>query len=418
MQELQPLERLQVQDGLLINAERWLRSHNYHRQRQNIHYQSLNQPGIVYGLGVCLTPAPQGVSSQYNDGRWLQIQPGLAIDTHGNPIIVPQAIDFHVSADIAEDKPRLIYIVVSYVDPDDLQRQKVAEFETESFRLEEKTTPPDAYEVELCRIVLQPGLISLQNPQDVFYPELNSLDYRYRPIARSRHSEVVRVAYLETPEPEVRDSFANFSYLLKSAEHLTQTIQGFEHIDRIPLHLEHINNAIAYDLLFTTGVQPLSLNTQELTHLKSYLDAGGVLLVESPTDAIDRLESIVDIADKFNTNLEDLRKLDRNHPMRIHPFLFAALPVINQKPIQILIAGGIVLVIGDLSAAWGLDEKLTFSRETIRTAQELGLNILHFAWSRKQMTQLQKQPILSTPTTPSPSFKPDPLQSVFNKLGE
>ncbi|HIK08256.1 MAG TPA: DUF4159 domain-containing protein [Trichormus sp. M33_DOE_039] len=415
MHEIKPLERLQVQDGLLINAERWQRSHNYHRQRQNIHYQSLNQPGIVYGLGVCLTPAPQGVSSQYNDGRWLQIQPGLAIDMNGNPIIVPQAIDFHVSADITEDKPRLIYLVVSYVDPDDLQRQKVAEFEPETFRIEEKTTPPDAYEVELCRIVLQPGLIPLQNPQDVFYPALNSLDFRSRPIARSRHSAIVRVAYLQTTEPEVRDSFANLCYLLKSAEHLTQAIQGFESVDRI----QNIEQAIVYDLLFTTGDQPLSLNTQELTNLKSYLDAGGVLLVESPTDAIDRLESIVDIADKFNTPLEDLRKLDRNHPMRTLPFLFAALPVINQKPIQILIAGGIVLVIGDLSSAWGLDEKLTLTRETIRTAQELGINILYFSWSRKQMTQLQKQTISPTLNTPSASSnKPDALQNLFNKLGE
>lgn len=414
MHEIQPLERLKVQNGLLINAEKWQRSHNYHRQRQNIHYQSLNQPGIVYGLGVCLIPAPQGVSSQYDDKRWLQIQPGLAIDTHGNPIIVPEAIDFHIAADIAEDQPRLIYLVISYVDPDDLQRQTSGEFEQETFRLEEKTTPPDIYEVELCRILLQPGLMPLQNPQDVFEPELNSLDYRYRPIARSRHSAVVRVAYLETTAPEVINSFENFGYLLKSAEHLTQTMQGFETVDRI----QHIDQANIYDLLFTTGEQPFSLSTQELTNLKSYLDTGGVLLVESPTDAIDRLESIVDIADKFNTPLEDLRKLDRNHPMRTHPFLFAALPVINHKPIQVLIAGGIILVIGDLSTAWGLDEKLTLPRETIRTAQELGINILHFAWSRKQMTQLQKIPILPTQNTPSPSYKPDPLQSIFKKIGE
>ncbi|MCF4969149.1 DUF4159 domain-containing protein [Nostoc sp. CMAA1605] len=418
MEELKPLERLQVQDGLLINAEKWQRSHNYHRQRQNIHYQSLNQPGIVYGLGVCLISVPQGISSQYNDGRWLQIQPGLAIDIHGNPIIVPQAIDFHVSADITEDKPRLIYLVVSYVDPDDLQRQKVAEFEPESFRIEEKTTPPHALEVELCRIVLQPGLIPLKNPQDVFYPDLNSLDLRYRPIARSRHSAVVRVAYLQTNTPEVSDHFANLCYLLKANEHLTQTIQGFGSVDRIPLHLQHIDQAVFYDLLFTTGNQPLSLDPQELTNLKSYLDAGGVLLVESPTDAIDRLDSVVDIADKFNTPLEDLRKLDRNHPMRTNPFLFAALPVINQKPIQILIAGGIVLVIGDLSAAWGIDEKLTLPRETIRTAQELGINILYFAWSRKQMTQLQKQFISPSANTPSTPTKPNALQNVFNKLEE
>ena len=45
------LERLLVRDGLMLNAERWRRSQEYHRQRQNIHYQSLNQPGII-GVNV------------------------------------------------------------------------------------------------------------------------------------------------------------------------------------------------------------------------------------------------------------------------------------------------------------------------------------------------------------------------------
>ncbi|MBH8560898.1 DUF4159 domain-containing protein [Nostoc sp. CENA67] len=408
--QIQPLERLQIEDGLLINAERWKRSHDYHRQRQNIHYQSLNQPGIVHGLGVSLIPTPPDIPSQYNDGRWLQIQPGIAIDLIGNPIVVSQPIDFHLAADITEEKPRLIYIVISYVDPEKLQRKQVQEFEPESFRIYEKTIPPDDLELELCRILLQPGLVSLENPQDVFFPGLNSLDFRYRKIARSRPINIVRVAHLETSQLEDPNSFANLSHLIKSTANLTHTLQGNERIDRLAFPLQDVTTALNYDLLFITGQQPLLFSIQELTDLKSYLDAGGVLLVESPTDAINRLESIMDITEKLGTPLEDLRRLDRNYPMRTQPFLFAALPILNQKPIQILIAGGIVLVIGDLSASWGLDDQLSLPRETIRTAQELGINILHFAWARRQMTQLQQQTILPTPN------KPDALKNVFNKL--
>lgn len=409
--EIKPLERLQIQDGLLINAERWQRSHNYHRQRQNIHYQSLNQPGIVCGLGVSLIPAPKDMPSQYNDDRWLQIQPGIAIDLVGNPIVVSQPIDFHLAADITEDKPRLIYIVASYVDPESLQRKPVKDFEQETFRLDEKTTPPNALEVELCRILLKPGLEPLQNTKDVFFPDINSLDFRYRQIARSRSEAIVRVAHLETSQPEDPNSLANLSYLIQSVASLTQNLQGDEQIDRLSFPLQDANIASAYDLLFTTGRQPISLGPQELTNLTSYLNAGGVLLVESPTDAVDRLDSILQITEELNTPLEDLRQLVRSHPMRKQPFLFAALPILNQKPIQILIAGGIVLVIGDLSASWGLDDKLSLPRETIRTAQELGINILHFAWSRRQMTQLRQQHTLPTPTA-----KPDALKSVFSKL--
>jgi hypothetical protein len=59
--------------------------------------------------------------------------------------------------------------------------------------------------------------------------------------------------------------------------------------------------------------------------------------------------------------------------------------------IQLLSGGGIILAIGNLGGLWGLDEELKRSRTDIRTAQELGINILHFAWKRKQAIDLQSQ---------------------------
>jgi hypothetical protein len=408
--KIQPLERLNVEDGMLIDKERWLRSHAYHRQRQNIHYQSLNQPGIVCGLGISLIPAPKDIPSQYSDQRWLQIQPGIAIDLIGNPIVVSQPIDFHIVIDINESEVRQIYIVISYVDPETLKTKEVKEFTPETFRIDQKITTPNPLEVELCRILLRPGNEQLEPTQDVFFPNPNSLDFRYRQIARSRPSSIVRVAHLQTSPTQRSDSLANLSYLLKSTIHLTQTIET-ETPGQLNFPLPDIA-ALDYDLLFNTSYQQLSLDPQELTKLKIYLDTGGVLLLESPTDAVDRLESIVNLTEIFGTPLEDLRKLDRDHPLRTQPFLFAALPILQQKPMQILISGGIVLVIGNLSAAWGLDEKLSLPRETIRTAQELGINILHFAWARRQMTQLHQHQSISIST----ETKPRSLQNVFDKL--
>jgi hypothetical protein len=59
--------------------------------------------------------------------------------------------------------------------------------------------------------------------------------------------------------------------------------------------------------------------------------------------------------------------------------------------IQLLSGGGIILAIGNLGGLWGLDEELQRSRTDIRTAQELGINILHFAWKRKQTIDLQSE---------------------------
>ena len=96
-------------------------------------------------------------------------------------------------------------------------------------------------------------------------------------------------------------------------------------------------------------------------------------------------------AKKLKTPLKPLEQLRRDHPLRTRPFLFAALPLVNQQMIQLLSGGGLILAIGDLASAWGLDEELSLSRVTIRTAQELGVNILHYAWKRRQLMNLQKE---------------------------
>ncbi|MBN4003354.1 hypothetical protein [Nostoc sp. LPT] len=82
--------------------------------------------------------------------------------------------------------------------------------------------------------------------------------------------------------------------------------------------------------------------------------------------------------------------LSSNHSLRNQPFLFAQLPIVQNYPIHLFNWGGIVLVVGSLSSAWGIDDTLSLSRETIRSAQEMGINILHFAWHRHQLTQLQQ----------------------------
>ncbi|MEL7227444.1 MAG: hypothetical protein AAGL17_22085, partial [Cyanobacteria bacterium J06576_12] len=87
---LSPLQRLQVDDGMLITADHWQLAHQYHRQRQTIHYESLHKGGIVSGLGVSVGPIPEEASNRYRQPRWLTIQPGLAIDNQGNPIVVAQ----------------------------------------------------------------------------------------------------------------------------------------------------------------------------------------------------------------------------------------------------------------------------------------------------------------------------------------
>ena len=387
---IKPFERLQASDGLLINAERWRRAHEYHRQRQNAHYQSLNQPGIVCGLGVRVISAPSKVEAQYRDGRWVQIQPGIAIDLVGNLIVVPKTIDFRIAREVASSEPVMVYLVVSYVDPDELRRDGRSEVVQETFRVDEKSSPPLASEVEICRILLQAGPVSITQPIDVFFPGYNNIDLRYRTQAQVRPQAIVRMAQVNHSDPECARSFFNLPYLLQAVEALYPPLRGIDEVGQVTLE----ENIHEYDLLYLTGKQALSLNSLEFEALKSYLSAGGALVVDAPLDGTNLIESTQSLAQQLDYLLKPLEELRRDHPLRTRPFLFAAMPMVNQQLIRLLTGGGIILIVGDLAAAWGPDQALTLSRVTIRTAQELGINILQYAWRRRQLIGLQQEDYL------------------------
>jgi hypothetical protein len=441
---IKPFARLYVTDGLLINADRWKLAHDYHRDRQNVHFQSLNQPGIIEGLGVCIIPAPENTPAIYRDGRWIEIQSGLAIDLFGNLIVVPEPINFYVASTLPEAKPLTIYIVISYVDPDQLKRSSTSEIIHETFSIREKNSPPDPSEVELCRILLQPNQSNLQPATNVFSPDSNELDLRYRGRAQSRPIASLKVA-ISSPEGAdsslMRDRLFG---LMQSIRYICPMLQGDDEVGVIDLQASE--NLANYDLVCLSDQR--SFCEAEIDTLKHYFQTGGIVLVEVPTkgtaieelatlqlqlkQAIDRLnipgtaaiesdqtiaemkdlrqmvelelqanvtalqqktnefiQTYSDLAQQLGVSLKRWEQLPYNHPLRTQPFLFAALPTLQEQPIQLLVGDGLIVVLGEISSAWALDETLSLPRETIRTAQEIGANLLHYAWKKKQLTQLQ-----------------------------
>jgi hypothetical protein len=423
-----PLERLQVTDGLLLTAERWRLAHEYHRQRQNVHYQSLHQPGIVCGLKVGLVAAPEEFSAQYRDRRWLRVQPGVAIDTLGNPIIVPEAIAYRLASEPPRSGTEVIYLVLSYVDPDRLHRSVEPEMVQETFRIDEKTTPPDALEVELCRVVIQAGAVCLEENADVFSPGINHVDLRYRQQVQARPLGMVTVAQVNGAESEPE----RWAELVRSIPSLypglgavvETALSGNSTADLLTLNsnqltfddvaLENLKQHLALggtilvNALGETRFFKLALIRQELQQMLARIRRDATLAAEQQEVAAELaevetslMESLGAIAQPIKTLTEqmglsiddasgqdlgqDLGQLDRHHPLRSQPFLFAQFPVIHGMPIKILAWGGIVLVIGDLSGAWALADGMMLPRETVRAAQELGINLLHFAWKRKQL---------------------------------
>ncbi|HEY9608385.1 DUF4159 domain-containing protein, partial [Allocoleopsis sp.] len=335
-------------------------------------------------------------------------------------------------------------------------------------------------EVELCRILLEPGAVAgvesppLQNPTDVFFPASNSLDLRYRTQARSRAQGVVSIAQINPTSRADEKSLSNLSYLLQSVAALYPALEGDLDVGQVTLQPEDKGERAKlsnYDLLFLNYQQLQLLKERQWEVLRQYLEVGGTLFVEAPTEgsnikeltavkqelqkAIANLELnpntpedaelstlrqelktelasvkteldekidhvsllLKDFAQRLGMSLESLERLNRNHPLRTQPFLFSALPTIEEQPTQILMGGGIIFAIGNLSLAWGLDEELALPRETIRTAQEMGINILHFAWRRRQMMQaLQMESQTIRRESSPPPKKQRGLKNIYDKL--
>ena len=380
-----------------MNSKRWLLAHEYHRRRQNVHYQSLNQPGIVWGLGVRLIDAPAEAAAEFRDGRWVEIQPGIAIDVEGNPIVVDAAIDrkYRIRTPAPLRGSLTVYLVVSYVDPYNPDRQQNSELLREWIRFDERTTPPEYHQVELCRIALQPGIVKLEKPSDVLFPDANQLDLRYRMQAKARPEAVVKVAQMKQKEADYDNGTSNtieenLSYLMQSVAALYPSLQGETEIGKVSL--QTTRSVDAYDLLYLADSQIVEFDEEEIETLRSYLRKGGIVLIDSPSYNEDLADIIINdiITDELEIDLKNWQEISRKHPLRSQPFLFGALPNVNQQQIEIWEGGGVILVRGALSEAWGLDEEYLRDRNEIRTAQELGINILHWAWRRRQMIQLMQ----------------------------
>lgn len=440
---LEAFERLHISDGLSINAERWLHAHRYHRLRQNFQYQALYEPGIVYGLGVAPVPAQA-------DGRLLQIQPGVAIDIEGNPIIVRQPEEFRIESEATTGQTLLVYLVVNYVDPDQLRRNTAVKVVQETFRIVEKLHL-DPEDVELCRIQLLPGATHIQIPVDVFHPAANQLDFRGRCYPKPYPQLQVSVGQVVDDHTINNSTFNNSTFtgltdLLRSVESLYPSLQTLPTVQSFSTKTLARELTIDCQLLQIPYRVLLAFTNLTLQRLHSYLSLGGVLLVVIDFDEANLLDllniarelelslleaerdqdslamatqlkteleaiqtainqrlaeieqSLAPIATKLGLSLTESGELGEDHPLRWQPFTFSQFPHRNGHPIHVKNWGGLVLTIGDLSHCWGRNASPALPREVLRSAQEWGINLLHFAAQRWQWMQAM-QP-LTTPTNP------------------
>jgi hypothetical protein len=441
--KIKSLEKLHVSDGLMINSERWQLAHEYHQHRQSLQYQSLFLPGIVCGLAVAPIAAPEDLPAKFRDGRWVQIQPGIAIDLYGNFIIVPQPVDFRIATDSYDRQCITVYLVLSYVDPVKLRRSANAnEILVETFRINEKTDILAATDIEICRLAIAEGTTEITKPINVFAPDISQLDMRHRQQAKLRPQNFLRIACCADPDNKHQLTQQNFKFLGQALADLAPDISLADPIEKLEINTELvIDKLITYQLIYLTREQIIGLDETTETilqeSLQQYVAMGGVVVIEASIRN-SKLENLLDIQYELQSANTKLKKqlasqsgeqsdiqselqseleaiaievnlhttdlldsisahiptdtpltafsdLDRTHPLRSQPFLFSSLAAIADQPIQLLSSGGVIVILGDLSPIWGGQSEQELTRQNIRTCQELGVNILNYAAQRYAM---------------------------------
>ncbi|NEQ52383.1 MAG: hypothetical protein F6K11_19950 [Leptolyngbya sp. SIO3F4] len=405
-----PLQRIQVNDGMLITADHWQIAHSYHQQRQAIYYEALHQSGIVSGLGVNVGPVPETAPSKYRQPRWLTIQPGLAMDNKGNPILVANAESCYLSAQPVTETT--IYIVLKHS-----EQASQSAIVQEAFQILEKDVPAEADEVELCRVRLGVGEVSIAPPDDVFAPTLNQLDLRHRQRVRPRSQLTASVSAWSHRSPII----AQFEALFATLPGLYPSLLGKVRTEALQSDLTHFS----YE-------EFCQLQHPDQHQVAEYLQQGGVVLVETVSAqlsdlyqaetelrsalAASRRDSSTSLhlsAEKELTEIQaciteavteltepllsfmhaeelEFKPLAMDYVLRLQPFSFSRLPTLNGRPIGLYGWEGLLLLIGPLPQAWYVNENVDLPREEIRSAQELGVNLLNFAAQRRRMHQWLK----------------------------
>jgi hypothetical protein len=365
------LKRVNPFMGLMIDAQTWADSHDYHRTAEQVHHLTMHGWGIVSGLEVEAANPP---------ARSVWIRPGVAVDSDGRLIIVSQPHHYQITTQV----PGMMYLVLMFREiPSDpmLSIEDGSERPSrllEAYAIFERDRLPDQAHVELARVQLTDAKSPLKDAENPVAPGPNEIDLRYRERAAIRPGPRITVGVWKPGD--VPDALAN--HLAGPTRLLSALTSGLDWRVRRRDQPEGADEPLECDLLIVPVHAGLSISDKEATQLSTFLDGGGVALVEvcagtNPTEAQKALAAVVKAARR------QPKPIERDHPLLIAHHVFAATPPGAARG-QVLEGDGLIVSTADYTCAWngGLADK-PLDRADIRTTVEFAENMLAYALARR-----------------------------------
>jgi hypothetical protein len=366
-----PIRRISPVDGMAVTAEVWEEAHRYHREQQRFHALLNHGSGILTGLEVIASDPPDSA---------VYILPGIAVDSLGQTIILPEPTAFDVGT-----AQGLLYLLLSYGESQpriEEDREGAPRYVRAQFGIEATDTLPDTSFVELARIRRQGRDSPLTNARDATQPLANEVDLRFRPEVGVAGRQPLSLAVSYAGGPAGRRHGRGAANLARA---LRRSGRQVWMDDAVPLApgLER------YALVYLVGHDAFQLSRDEMNALYACLQAGGTVLVESCRHDLQDGEPASDaaFADLLASMGVQLQELGAEHPLLQEPFLFSAPPAgfETEGTPQIQVGGGVIFSTYDYGCLWRGERRGTpASRAEIRTAMEWGSNLMAYAMARRK----------------------------------
>src|SRR5688572_30305509 len=262
------LKRVNPFMGLMIDAQTWLDSHDYHRFAEQAHGLALHGWGIVSGLEVDANDPPD---------RSVWIRPGVAIDSEGRLIIVAQPFRYQITT----QEKGLHYLILMFreipSDPmlsieDGLEKPSRL---LEAYAIYERDRLPDQAYVELARVVLTDTKKPIKQAVDPVSPQGDEIDTRYREQAAIRPGQRTTVGVWKGNE-----AASTIAHHIAGPTRLISVLgSGLDWRLRRRDQPQSPDDPLDVDLLYMPVTAQTTLSDTEKKQLAALLDGGGVLVV-------------------------------------------------------------------------------------------------------------------------------------------
>jgi hypothetical protein len=422
------LRRVNAFRGLMIDSGVWRDAHDYHRSLFKLHQLALHGWGIATGLEVTIG----------QDRDTVTISPGLAVDPHGNYVLVSEPFDHRFQSRTA----CVLHLALEYSEiasgpwqPRDDQNGQPTRI-IEAYRIRQRDHEPASPGIEVCRVDFDPLLGPIRDADDPTNPRKNEIDRRNRqgltptdPLHHGLGSEFRATTNLprinrpssaagEPTLPERTGGTTSLVPLTSSSSSRqsrpdrpsrTVPLSVIRHSGRdwnvhtagigqlaraasltgaeVPVVEETLPEAAARAprIAYLTGSGRLTLSAAEREALAALLNVGTIIVGDGCSSGAGGSSGAREFGRSFidavSSTGKMLQAVQRGHPMLESYFLFAQLPPgtgTAGSAVSDANPSSVFYLDGDYGCAWsGGAANQPLARGTIRDAMELGMNLVH-----------------------------------------